>query len=167
MTSNPHEPSAIRSASTPAEETLRLIASLPAPVGLEERVQTAVSAARRATPRRGRLLAWPGTARPENSWMRSAAAAAIVFVVAGGGWGVYMGVEQPRFDQNGPAKVFVMPTHMPATGGFTGAGAIRTPVTLPGPKAPHVIKKPVAEPTAARKAVTNPKAPPETSPAHP
>jgi hypothetical protein len=67
--------------------------------------------------------------------MRSAAAAAIVFVVAGGGWGVYTHVEQ-----NQPAKVIVMPARMPAIGGFGGAGAIRTPQTLPGPKAPQAVK---------------------------
>ncbi len=130
MNSNPHDPTASGSASSPAEETLRLIASLPAPKGLEERVQTVLDSA----PRRGRVLTWPGTLRPQSGWMRSAAAAAIVFVVAGGGWGVYTKVEQVRFDQNGPAKVIVMPARMP--GGFGGAGAIRTPQTLPGPKAP-------------------------------
>ena len=104
MTSIPHEPSATASASSPAEETLRLIAKLPAPMGLEERVQTALDAA----PRRGRVLAWPRTLRPESSWMRGAAAAAIVFVVAGGGWGVYTRVEQSQ-----PAKVIVMPARMP------------------------------------------------------
>ena len=148
MTSIPHEPSATASASSPAEETLRLIASLPAPKGLEERVQTALDAA----PRRGQVLAWPRTLRPESSWMRSAAAAAIVFVVAGGGWGVYTRVEQSH-----PAKVIVMPARMPAIGGFGGAGAIRTPQTLPGPKAPQAVKvsseTSPAQPRTAKKPV--------------
>ena len=139
MTSIPHEPSATASASSPAEETLRLIAKLPAPMGLEERVQTALDAA----PRRGRVLAWPRTLRPESSWMRGAAAAAIVFVVAGGGWGVYTRVEQSQ-----PAKVIVMPARMPAIG-FGGAGAIRTPQTLPGPKAPKRQSEPRDEPRTA------------------
>ncbi len=144
MTSIPHEPSATASASSPAEETLRLIAKLPAPMGLEERVQTALDAA----PRRGRVLAWPRTLRPESSWMRGAAAAAIVFVVAGGGWGVYTRVEQSQ-----PAKVIVMPARMP--GGFGGAGAIRTPQTLPGPKAPIKVSPETspAQPKAAKKPV--------------
>jgi hypothetical protein len=144
MTSIPHEPSATASASSPAEETLRLIAKLPAPMGLEERVQTALDAA----PRRGRVLAWPRTLRPESSWMRGAAAAAIVFVVAGGGWGVYTRVEQSQ-----PAKVIVMPARMP--GGFGGAGAIRTPQTLPGPKAPIKVSPEAspAQPKAAKKPV--------------
>ncbi len=158
MNSVPQDSESSASASSPAEETLRLIATLPAPEGLVERVQAALDSA----PRRGRVLAWPGTLRPASGWMRGAAAAAIVFVVAGGGWGVYM-----RVEQNQPAKVIVMPARMPATGGFTGAGAIRTPVTLPGPKAPQVIKKPVAEPAGAKKAMAKLKAPPKTSAAHP
>lgn len=162
MTSNPHDQKA-PGALSPAEETLRLIAKLPAPEGLEERVQTLLDAA----PHRGRVLAWPRTLRRESSWMRSAAAAVIVFVVAGGGWGVYTKVEQPRFDPNGPARVIVMPARMPATGGFTGAGAIRTPLTLPGPKAPQVIKTPVANPKAANKPIAKLKAPPKTSTATP
>ena len=144
MSSNPHDPRASASASSPAEETLRLIASLPAPKGLEERVQTAVSAAAGAAPRRGSILAWPRTLRPESGWMRGAAAAAIVFVVAGGGWGVYT-----RVEQNQPAKVIVMPARIP--GGFGGAGAIRTPLTLPGPKAPQPVKvSPEANPAQPR-----------------
>jgi hypothetical protein len=75
--------------------------------------------------------------------MRSAAAAAIVFVVAGGGWGVYMRVEQ----QNQPAKVIVMPARIPVPGGFSGAGAMRTPLTLPGPAAPQPAK--ASEPAKA------------------
>ena len=150
MNSNPHESTASGSASSPAEVTLRLIASLPAPEGLAERVQTALDAA----PRRGRVLAWPRTLRPESGWMRSAAAAAIVLVVAGGGWGVYT-----RVQQNGPAKVIVMPARMPATGGFTGAGAIRTPLTLPGPKAPIKVSPAAnpAQPRTAKKPVANQK----------
>lgn len=144
MNSTSNEQRATASASSPAEETLRLIASLPAPTGLEERVQTALDAA----PRRGRILAWPRTLRPESGWMRSAAAAAIVFVVAGGGWGVYT-----RVEQNQPAKVIVMPARMPAQGGFGGAGAIRTPQTLPGPKAPQPVKVIPAQPRTVKKPV--------------
>jgi hypothetical protein len=147
MISNPHNlttsESASESAFSPAEETLRLIASLPAPDGLEDRVNAALSAAAR----RGRVLAWPRAIRPESGWMRTAAAAAIVFVVAGGGWGVYMRVEQ----ENQPAKVIVMPARMPAPGGFSGAGAMRTPLTLPGPAAPQPAKANLAPPKMATK----------------
>jgi hypothetical protein len=125
MSSNPQNPMNADS----GEDTLRLIASLPAPAGLEDRVHKAL----RAAPRSGRVLAWPAGFRArtvmQNHWMRAAAAAAIVFVVVGGGWGVYSRV------QPGPAgKVIVMPQRAPGSGGFGGAGAIRTPQTLPGPK---------------------------------
>jgi hypothetical protein len=125
MNSNPHN----AMNSDCGEDTLRLIAGLPAPAGLEERVRKALQAA----PRSGRVLAWPARLRAksvmESNWMRAAAAAAIVFVVVGGGWGVYSRV------QPGPAgKVIVMPQRMPSSGGFSGAGAIRTPQTIPGPK---------------------------------
>ena len=77
MNSNPHNlttsESASESAFSPAEETLRLVASLPAPDGLEDRVNAALSAAER----RGRVLAWPRAIRPESGWMRTAAAASL------------------------------------------------------------------------------------------
>jgi hypothetical protein len=119
------------------EDTLRLIASLPAPAGLEERVHKALGAAPRShVLGSGRVLAWPARFRTriasgtalENNWMRAVAAAAIVFVVVGGGWGVYSRV------QPGPAgKVIVMPQLVPSSGGGI-SGAIRTPLTIPGPK---------------------------------
>jgi hypothetical protein len=111
-----------------AEETLRLIAKLPAPDGLEERVIAGVRARRLAAPRGARILEFPGAPRLGGSWMRSAAAAAIVCVVVGGGWGVYSRVQQPQ-----AAKVIVMPAHGAGQGGFSNSGAMRTPTTLNGP----------------------------------
>jgi hypothetical protein len=124
------------------EETLRLIATLPAPEGLEDRVQAGLGAA----PRAGRVLAWPVAAAAGGAWMRSAAAAAIVFVVAGGGWGIYSRV-QPVL----PASGAVAPPHVGAQGGFATGGAMRTPQTLVGPVAPAAAVKPVAK-AAKRKA---------------
>jgi hypothetical protein len=151
MNTNPHDHlhdlKASESVLSPAEETLRLIASLPAPVGLENRVNAALSSA----PRRGGILVWPRTLgltlRPESGWMRTAAAAAIVFVVAGGGWGVYSRVEQSHFAGE---KIL-----MPAPGGFSGAGAIRTPVTLPGPAVPQRAKISPPKAKAAKKPVAS------------
>ncbi len=117
-----------------AEETLRLIAGLSPPQGLEERVHTALL----TSPRRGRVLLWPAALRMDSNWMRSAAAAAIVFVVAGGGWGIYSWV-QPQ-----PARVIAQPPHVAAPGGFSSAGAMRTPNTLNGPVLAHPV-------TAAKK----------------
>lgn len=103
------------------EETLRLIARLPAPEGLEERVKARLQ----ASPRTGRVLAWPSPM--VGGWLRAAAAAAIVFVVAGGGWGIYSRVlpGQPSKGIGGPG--------MAAPGGFTEGGAVRRPQTLMGP----------------------------------
>jgi hypothetical protein len=166
MNFDPQDARVSTSISSPAEETLRLIASLPAPAGLEERVHTAIDAAPRRGRvlawSRGRVLAWPGTLRPERGWMRSAVAAAIVFVVAGGGWGVYTRVEQSQ-----TPKVIAMPARMPLTGGFTGAGALRTPHTLPGPMAPQPVKTSPAQLKTAKKAAARPRATSKAGPASP
>jgi hypothetical protein len=118
------------------EESLRVIARLPAPEGLEERVMAGVRA---GAGRGARVLEFPAALRPGSTWMRSAAAAAIVFVVAGGGWGVYSRVQKPQ-----AAKVITMPVREGAPGGFSNAGAMRTPNTLNGPVIMHpVAPKPV------------------------
>jgi hypothetical protein len=154
MTTNPHNSNLSASTRGHGEETLRIVAGLPAPAGLEDRVHTALREAKHRdlqrerdgaeVDRRGRVLAWPTALKPQSSWMRTAAAAAIVFVVVGGGWGVYTRVEQNR-----PAKVLMMP-RVGAPSGFSGAGAMRTPQTIPGPVAPQTAqprarKKPAAK----------------------
>jgi len=142
-----------RNDSTSAEDTLRLIANLPAPAGLEDRIHTGLLAHARSSQRAGRVLAWPATSTAGSAWMRSAAAAAIVFVVAGGGWGVYSRVQQPQ-----AAKMIVMP-HVSAPGEFTNAGAMRTPKTLSGPVLvqPATVKAAQAKP--ATKAAAKPTQP--------
>jgi hypothetical protein len=118
-----------RESARAGEDTLRLIATLPSPTGLEDRVRTRLESA----PRTGRVLFWPASYAGGGGWargstVRAAAAAAIVFVVAGGGWGVYSRVQpvtQPR--------VIVMPPRVNGAGGFSSAGAMRTPQTLNGP----------------------------------
>jgi len=126
---------------SPAEATLRLIASLPAPQGLEGRIQAALKTA----PRPARILQWPTALAPGSHWMRAAAAAAIVFVVAGGGWGIYTRVQPAQPNQ--PARLGVLPPHTGAAAGFSSAGAMRTPQTLTGP---------VVAPTAAQPAPGKP-----------
>lgn len=101
------------------EATLRLIAQLAPPDGLEKRVLTNL----RTAPRKGRLVSWPNILQPSESWMRSAAAAAIVFVVAGGGWSIYMHVQPPR-------TMIAAPAH---GSGFSSAGAVRMPQTVTVP----------------------------------
>lgn len=111
------------------EETLRLMANLPAPEGLVDRVQEGL----RSAPLGSRVLAWPPAASPVNGWLRVAAAAAIVSVVAGGGWGVITHV-RPATATRGED---VAP-HAAVQSGFSTAGAMRTPQTLQGPVAPIV-----------------------------
>jgi len=130
-------------AASNAEGTLRLIASLRAPEGLEDRIHEALHAA----PRRGRVLAWPGPFKGGHAWMRAVAAAALAFVVAGGGWSVYLRV-QPRL----PAKAIRLGPHPAAPGSFEGASAMRTPQTLNGPVLTHPVKAHILPGKNAKKA---------------
>jgi len=108
------------------DAALRAIAHAPVPAGIEERVHAAL----RSAPRHSLVLAWPAAFAGNSNWLRAAAAAAIVFVVAGGGWGVYMHVQRPM------AGVVTIPVAQPAAGGgFSSAGAMRTPATVKGPMA--------------------------------
>ncbi len=104
-----------------AETTLRLLANLPAPRSLEERVIAGL----RSAPPSGRIFNWPALLSPSENWLRSAAAAAIVFVVVGGGWGVYSNVQS-----NSAATV---PQRVGPAAGFSNAGAVRVPQNLPSP----------------------------------
>ncbi|HUB52802.1 MAG TPA: hypothetical protein VL986_11665 [Terracidiphilus sp.] len=105
------------------EDTLRLIAGLPAPEGLEERVHSAL----RFAPRTAHVLAWPLVLRGDAAWVRATAAAAIVMVVVGGGWGVYSRI-QPSLLAKSP-----VPARVGGTGGFSNADARRSPQTLQPP----------------------------------
>jgi hypothetical protein len=167
MTTNPHNPTSSAPFPGSAEETLRVVAGLPAPAGLEDRMRAAIHLARNenfqrqenssgpngpgpnvyGNDRRGRVLAWPSALKPQTGWMRTAAAAAIVFVVAGGGWGVYTRVEQNR-----PARILVMPPRIGAPGGLQGASAVRIPQTLTRPivsTASQPVVSPAVQPTAS------------------
>jgi hypothetical protein len=129
------------SAIGPAEETLRLIARLPAPEGIEERVKAGLRAAPQFALPAGRALAWPSPMA--GGWIRAAAAAAIVCVVTGGGWGIYSRVQPGQ-----PAQGIAGP-RLAAPGGFTEGGAVRRPQTLTGPVvtgAAMTPKAPVATP---------------------
>ncbi len=133
------------------DETLRMIARMPAPEGLEERVKARLQLAE--TP--GRVLEWPTAHNRESvwaqndrlrsewmrsGWARGAAAAAIALVVAGGGWGIYARVAPPQ-----SAKTVLMPQAQPS-GVFSEAGAMRRPQTVTRPKA----LEPVTEPGGKR-----------------
>jgi hypothetical protein len=132
-----------------AEETLRLLAELPAPAGLEERIHTVLKAAPVST----KILAWPvQNGEPLRSWMRGVAAAAIVSVVAGGGWAIYSRVPQAA----GP-KVVELP-RVTGSGGFSSAGAMRTPQTLNAPS--------VAQAAVPQSSATAPQSASAKKPAH-
>lgn len=118
-----------------AEETLRMIATLPAPAGLEDRVKAGL----RSAPKTAKVIAWPFPSA--GNWMRSsgmrgAAAAAIVLAIAGGGWGVYSHI------QVAPVPSALVDPQLPsAAGRFSTAGAMHVPQTVQGP----VIAAPVIE----------------------
>jgi hypothetical protein len=75
----------------------------------------------------------------QSTWARTAAAAAIVFVVAGGGWAVYSRVQPAE-----PSRAIALPP-VAAHGGFSSANAIRTPRTLNGTALAHPLPNAVAE----------------------
>jgi hypothetical protein len=118
-----------------AEEILRVIATMPAPEGLEDRVKARL----RVSPGRATVIAWPFSSA--ESWMRSAgmraaAAAAIVMVIAGGGWGVYSHI------QVAPVPTAAVDQQTPNDAGrFSTAGAKHVPQTVEGP----VVVAPVIE----------------------
>jgi len=119
------------------DATLRLIATLTPPAGLEDRIHAGLLAERNAACRpeesRSRVLAWPSS-HPrtrrwlENDLLRSAAAVAIVAVVLGGSWGI-----SSRIRPTNSAKGAALPNRVAGPGGFSSAGAMRTPQTLHGP----------------------------------
>lgn len=128
-----------------AEKTLRLIATLPAPKGIEERVKAKL----RTAPQQGQVIVWPSA--PAGGWlhssaMRAAAAAAIVIVVAGGGWEVYSHIRvAPE-----PAAI-ASPPQISGQTGFSTAEARRTPKTVDGPTiaVPVTIKQKTEKSAAA------------------
>jgi hypothetical protein len=116
------------------DETLRMIARMPAPEGMEARLKAGI----RLVEKPGRVLAWPAQRRGEgvwaanewlrSGWLRGAAAAAIALVVAGGGWGIYTRVAPAQ-----PPDTVALP-HVQPAGTFSEAGAMRRPQTVTGPQ---------------------------------
>jgi len=122
-----------------AEKTLRLIATLPAPKGIEERVKSGL----RTAPLQAAVIAWPLATGNRNGWMhasavRAAAAAAIVMVVAGGGWEVYSHIRVA----SAPTAI-ATPAPISGQSGLSAAGTKRVPQTLEGPviASPAVMKQ--------------------------
>jgi hypothetical protein len=130
------------------EETLRLIARLSAPEGLEERVQAGLRAATLTELPKARILRWPVALRLDNDWMRAAAAAAIVAVVVGGGWGI-----SSRFQLAQPSSATAVSQRGAGQSGFSSAGAMRTPQTINGPV---VVPTKAVAPETAKPAAKSP-----------
>lgn len=134
-------PERVKSAEEIAEETtretLRLLATMPAPQGLERRLLAKLG----EQPQPGRVLRWPWRVQlAESGWMRAAAAALLVAVLAGGGWGIALLTRTAQ--QAGASRESVRP----GVGGegFSTAGAMRTPETLKGPAVPMTVAAPPA-----------------------
>ena len=137
---------------TTAEELLRRIAALPAPSGLEERIQARLAVAPLPAPRRSFLSGWLGIW--EFDWMqsgalRAAAAVAIAAVVLGGGWGVARQAA-PTAMQGSTRPGLPVQLSAPPAGGFSTAGAVRVPQTLDRP----VVE--IAKPKAAAAQIATP-----------
>lgn len=111
------------------DDTLRLLAKLPVPDGLEERVHASL----KHTSRSAEVISWPSSGGSARGWMngplmRGAAAAAIVLVVMGGSWAMSSYVHPAPIPQ-----AIAQPRVIAPRGGFSSANAMRTPTTLNGP----------------------------------
>ncbi len=144
-----HDKSFDRSADVAdAEQTLRLVASLPAPKDLEERVKASL----RTGHQRAEVVAWPfpsaGRSWMQNAAMRTGAAAAIVLVIAGGGWEVYSHIQPAAV----PTAVSA-PQPLSGRGGFSTAGTKRVPQMLDEPPValPVIEKQKADDAVASRK----------------
>jgi len=137
-----------------AEETLRLLATLPPPEDLADRVHARLASAAVAPPRRGFWSYWLPAQR-----FQFAAAAALMLAVVGSTWGVYH--QHSQLGATAPAPHPAAPA--PAASGFGTAGTVRVPPTLNPIKVPpvprrkpgagHPAVRPVAKPAPATPAV--------------
>jgi hypothetical protein len=136
-----------------AEGTLRLVAQLPPPRELADRVHHRLAAERANPVRRSFWSLWMPAQR-----FQFAAAAALALAVAGSTWGVY-------HSKNGGHPVIPAPQAAPNSG-FGTDGAVRVPPTLapirvpggvpaknsPGPNPAVAKKKPSASRLAMKRA---------------
>jgi hypothetical protein len=134
-----------------AVETLRLLAALPPPAELTERVHRRLAEAQAVPERRGFWSLWMPVQR-----FQFAAAAVLAVVVAGSMWSVYHG--HPQTGSGGrtasPAGSGTQAGSPDAGGGFDGAKAARVPPTLNPIKVPPAPKK---KPGAGHAAKPSPK----------
>jgi hypothetical protein len=127
-------------------ETLRLLAEMPAPAGLEDRVHRRISAAHEARKQRSFWSLWKPAQR-----LQFAGAAVLMVVIGASSWTVFRGrvvTETPG--QPAPAS----PAPVSPAGGFAPAGAERRPSTVNPIKVPPAPKK---KPGAGHAAVAKPR----------
>jgi hypothetical protein len=132
-----------------AEETLRLLAELPPPAHLTDRVHRRLALEKAKPARRSFWSLWLPARR-----LQYAAAAILVVAVAGSTWSVYRG--HPQTGMKPGAHTQAAPVLPPAAsaGGFGSAGAERVPPTLNPIKVPPAPKK---KPSASKTAKPSPK----------
>jgi hypothetical protein len=112
-----------------AEETLRLVATMPPPAELTDRVHQRLAMEKDSAPRRSFWSLWMPAQR-----FQFAAAAVLVVAVAGSTWSVY-------HTNRGSKIVAPVPHAVDSGGGFGTAGAERVPPTLNPIKVPPAPKK--------------------------
>jgi hypothetical protein len=120
-----------------AEETLRRVAQLPPPAGLEERVHERLTAERSHAwhaEERGVWRLWKPARR-----LQFAAAAVLAVAVAGSSWGVYHWRGSTKMPSG--AQTVQPPPPAPQTGGFGTADVKRVPPTLAPIKVPPAPRK--------------------------
>jgi len=149
MTENLYE--AKYESSDEAGETLRLLAALPPPAELTERVHRRLAEAQAVPERRGFWSLWMPAQR-----FQFAAAAVLAVAVAGSMWNVYHGHPQTRPGARtaSPVGSGTQAGAPDAGGGFDGAKAARVPPTLNPIKVPPAPKK---KPGAGHAAKPSPK----------
>jgi len=130
-----------------AEETLRLLAELPPPADLKDRVHYRLAAERTKPMHRSVWSLWMPAQR-----LQYAAAAVLVVAVAGSTWGVYH--TRPQAGQKAGPSTQIAPAVPHDAGGFGTAGAERVPPTLSPIKVPPAPKK---KPSASKMAKPSPK----------
>lgn len=147
------------------EETLKWIANLPAPEGLADRVQVRLRA---EPPHHARSWSWSALFAPGGGWthvsaLRGVAAAAIVCVVAGGGWQVYSRVSPASGSASNPSA-----TRFGVSRGFSSADAKHLPNNIKGPVLAHpLVPVPAETPSAQKSKPAHSKAKTRNKPATP
>lgn len=148
---------------TEADKTLRQLARIAPPSGLETRIHNRLAAAEEFSERRSFWALWSPARR-----LQFAGAALLALAVAASTWSVYHGHPQPSTQSQTPVTPQVVAPKADSSTGFKTAGAERRPSTVapirikPAPRkkpsASHVPKRPIqsADPAASAKAAPAP-----------